>query len=480
MNGRHTSLRVKRAQVRKACRRCRSLQKGCSPDLPCVRCTKAGVECQDDGQHESRSRAADIASPFAATQPFVDLPATSPQSVLNFPTFQIGKELLQGPVLEFCEQRYRDYLFPTLPLLSQQDFATLRNSLHPSEPNIEAYCLLAALSAHVFLVVESPTSPVSCAPAYGTNLAFGKLLLAEAYSAREQIQRRPASTSLLTVLAVFWIYNAESAMSHHSRAFYFLREATTLFLLLRNDPSHAEILPPVVSERLFWILLITERSHAVRYRRPTTLYVTDDSPILTLDSASAGLRSLVALFQPLNTTIIGLLNQEQQHGDAHGYLNHVEEVVAVAVNHSATLHNTQKANLRITQLWLRIIIWQLRLRLGHLSENSQPSSLAYHYPLEVARELVLSTRDLPLESIRVHGVGISEKIFDVSCALVDVLARIPLVDANTHGIGITPNESLRYLQNLLPKLHGGMVYDGLLAKHVQQSLNRAIAPTAVS
>ncbi|TPX18627.1 uncharacterized protein E0L32_002484 [Thyridium curvatum] len=107
-------------------------------------------------------------------------------------------------------------------------------------------------------------------------------------------------------------------------------------------------------------------------------------------------------------------------------LANLETAINEAVDHTSDLLDTQKANLRVTQLWLRIILWQIRLHLGHLVEDAHPISLTYHYPLEFAKDLVLSTQDLSVDSIKVHGVGITEKLLDIACAVVDVLACIPL------------------------------------------------------
>jgi hypothetical protein len=137
------------------------------------------------------------------------------------------------------------------------------------------------------------------------------------------------------------------------------------------------------------------------------------------------------------------------------------------------LHDTQKANLRVTQLWLRIIIWQLRLHLGYLTEESQQASLTYQYPVEVAKDLMLSTRDLPLDSIKVHGVGITEKIYDVASAVVDVLARIPLAASSPDEptTGSLPEDALVYLKHLISRLPGGeSVYIELLEKHTSQAI----------
>jgi hypothetical protein len=113
------------------------------------------------------------------------------------------------------------------------------------------------------------------------------------------------------------------------------------------------------------------------------------------------------------------------------------------------------------------------LRLGYLSETRDPVSARYSFPLELAKDLMLSTRDLSLESMRVHGIGLTEKLFDMSCAVVDVLARVPISVAQPGPLemGFDPLRSLRYLRELIGELPGGReVYTELLARHVEDTL----------
>lgn len=463
--------RTKRIQVSRACERCRRLQKGCSQTRPCTRCIKADLPCSDDGTPNEHSNGPfEFESPFAQTAPLIDLPATSPSVLRGGLPLQRNQNLLPALVLDYCEAVFLRKVYLTIPIVTPDYLEYLRQAIDAPEPDGDAaWCLLTAFCAHVFLLVEDAGTCLFPEHFSGSNLDYGKALLSEALSAREHTQRRPASVSLPQVLGCFFIYSCESALSHHSLAFYFLREAATLFLLLKVDSDAQDELQVILTGRLFWVLLISERSHAVRYRRPITLQLTARAPDAGEDPTLAGFRNLVALFRPLNTPFIALLNQEEQ-AVAPDFLAQVEISINQAIDQSVVLQNEQKSNLRVTQLWLRVILWQLRLRLGHLAQDAHPQSLTYHYPLEVAKDLTLSIRDLPIDCISVHGVGLTEKIFDVACALVDVLARIPLTAAETHSLGFSPSESLHYLGNLIAKLPGGETYGSLLSKHAQHTL----------
>ncbi|KAE8826782.1 hypothetical protein CFE70_010008 [Pyrenophora teres f. teres 0-1] len=59
---------------------------------------------------------------------------------------------------------------------------------------------------------------------------------------------------------------------------------------------------------------------------------------------------------------------------------------------------------------------------------------------------------LPIQSLRVHGVGMSEKVFDIACALADVL---PFVQVTPSQLELNPVDYLKQLVLLLVKLPGG-------------------------
>ncbi|WDK19719.1 hypothetical protein CGRA01v4_11006 [Colletotrichum graminicola] len=453
--------RPKRAQVSRACARCKSLRRACNEYRPCKRCVDAGL-----GDHcLGLPGPVPLAWVSDGSQAFGYVPREAVQRIAD---------LLPVRVMDYCVDRFFDRLNPTTPILTPDYVAHLKVIAGPSEPGIEAHCLLTALCALVLLQVEEPESLWQQGLIPEKNAMHGRMLFEEALAVHRNFARR-SNPSFEQCLLTFFLYACHSALFHHSQAFLFLREATTLFLLLRLNTEAA---PRRLADRLFWVLLVSERSHGIRYRRPVTLQITAESPAMDDDDdddpALSGFWSLAALFSPLDTSFIALLNQEKvATPPSNAALTHVETAVNAALRSTSDLKDTQKANLRVTQLWLRIILWQLRLRFGYLAEESAHASMTYHYPLEVAKDLVLSTRDLPVDSIRVHGVGLTEKLFDIASAAVDVLARVPITPSSPHGsVGAAgPGEDLDYMRRLITRLPGGnSIYDDLLNKHIQQAV----------
>ncbi|KAK6828141.1 hypothetical protein PG987_011482 [Apiospora arundinis] len=468
------SKRAKRAQVSRACLRCRRLQKGCSESRPCQRCVKVGLGDQcvaaagkaqsaklhlpdpDDSSATSPPQLSPVAGlPIISS---LDLPI-SPQAFTSFPA-----SLSRG--IGIC--------CPAIYVESLRKRIT-----ESSESGVEAYCVLVGMCAMVFIQVEEPGSRrFSHVVGVDTNAAYGWTLLEEALAAHRNLARR-SNPTLEHVLFTFFIYACHAALLHHSQAFFFLRETTTLFLLLDLDTFQDPC--RTIAGRLFWVLVVSERSHAIRYRRPITLQITPSSPpadssILGIHDpqALAGFQCLIALFRPLDSSFIATYNGENLSSPhSPGALDDIEIKIcgALSLTPPSALQDTQIANLGVTQLWLRAILWQVRLRLGHLSEDLAgtelvPANYTYQYPLDIARDVVASIRGLDLECLAVHGGGFTEKLFDVTSAAINVVARIPVDSDRQDAV-----EHIRYLRHRIHRLPGGnRIYSKLLDKHLLTAL----------
>ncbi|KAM0237854.1 hypothetical protein ACHAP5_008862 [Fusarium lateritium] len=455
---------AKRTQVPRACQRCKTLRRGCNEYRPCRRCVDAGLADRCIGQSGALS--------ILQLQPVhthYSLRNNGPVDALHRLT-----ELVPNQVLDHCVERFFARLYPTIPILTRDYVVHLRSASASSTPEwrLEAYSVLVAMCAQVLLQTEEPENLLSQGIIAENNATYGSMIVDQAVAVHQSTPRTMKPT-LNQCLLAFFLYACQARLSHHSQTFLFLREATTLFCLLRLDDM--DIAAKALAHRLFWVLVVSERSHAIRYRRPITLQITDEAPEIDLNDPSlSGFWSLSALFRPIDTSFVALLNQERfAITPPLSSLDYVETAVNTAIKPDLQLHETQKANLRITQLWLRMIVWKLRLRLGHLSENAHQHSLTYQYPLVVAKDLTLSTRDLSIDSIKIHGIGITEKLYDIVSAVVDVLARVPVTPSSPQGLamGTSPEDDLLYIRNLITKLPGGAsTYDPLLERHIQQAL----------
>lgn len=150
-------------------------------------------------------------------------------------------------------------------------------------------------------------------------------------------------------------------------------------------------------------MLILNRSHGVRRNRPITLQVTPSAPSLG-STQSTGLRLLASIFQPLDEIFFAVWNGSSKSCSKE-WLLELERNVRNALPLNLEVSDEEMANLRVSQFWLRIKLWELFPRFGFLSTESYYECLTFKYPILVAIELTILAIKLPIGSLQVHGVG---------------------------------------------------------------------------
>lgn len=95
----------------------------------------------------------------------------------------------------------------------------------------------------------------------------------------------------------------------------------------------------------------------------------------------------------------------------------------------------QKADLLITQQWLRLIVWQSSFRQGLLSWAAPHESMHFAFPLAIARSTAGVLQSLPSSAVEVHGMGMFEKIFEIGTWCINVLGACDSATASGTTIG---------------------------------------------
>ena len=65
----------------------------------------------------------------------------------------------------------------------------------------------------------------------------------------------------------------------------------------------------------------------------------------------------------------------------------------------------QVVDLRISQQWLRTMVWQVAMSYGFLSSTAAENALTFTYPIEVSREVITTSRQFSQQAMEVHGIG---------------------------------------------------------------------------
>ncbi|KAK3320383.1 hypothetical protein B0T19DRAFT_360455, partial [Cercophora scortea] len=358
-----------------------------------------------------------------------------------------------------CVELYEEHIYPIMPLLNIPALrAMLRRPLAPPDENL-IYALSALTCLH--MLGESIT-----VPGPDSWERAGCFFIERCIAARKSYDL-VQDLSLSTVIASFWLSASFFEIEDTRKSWYYLREALTLALELglQNDASYAGLGPEedIFHRRVFWQLFVSERSFAILRYRPIVLKKTPKLPAkghaYESPDIHSGFMRLIASYMPLDESFVSAWNDgSDPHVSGAMYLalqNHFDTPLSFASESSqedphAPSHNAQgqrnqnrtmaadiqKADLLITQQWLRFITWMSSSRLGLLSWHADHASMHFTFPLTIAQQTASILAHLPPAAVEVHGMGILEKIFEISAGCINVLdAYDRATAAGTHITG---------------------------------------------
>ncbi|KAG9247307.1 fungal-specific transcription factor domain-containing protein [Calycina marina] len=457
------------SSVKRACDACHRRKVKCDGINPCRNCSSAQLSCtyhavpQKKGPKGSRAkviselrenqRQSIFSAKVANRMNGVDSPPCSP-------TLAPTPGLLSTDMMRDCIEFFFANMYPTLPILHRR---TIEYQSLSVETNVDNYCLLTSLCAFMMIQpgmgIPGDATGIDSHP--GANLICSGLLLEETLRVRKSCDHleSPTTDGLVTS---FFLFGCYFGLDQHNKAWFHLREATTLAHILDMQREETYLGVDVVTasrrRRLYWLLFVTERAYALQRHRPLSLQAMislpteHDDPSDTQSHQLGGFINLVGLFRPFDEQFVALWNKTRTDCSA-SYLEALEKQLsdAVPVYLNSTAEN-QTADLRASQQWLRTMVWQLSIQNGYLSSSHGDPNMAFQYSVEIACDLVAMTSQFSRESMDVHGIGLIEKLFDVACSLTNVLVLMPAI---TQPYQIGPRDYLDQFMTLLSILRRG-------------------------
>ena len=176
--------------------------------------------------------------------------------------FLRSQGLLSLDLVNACTDFFFTHMHSTVPILQREQ---LQREIISMNESTKSYCLVCCVCAFVIIQTGAvgPSFPTGDESPSVAGLAYGQALLDEALEARKylDILGRP-SFRIITI--TFFLYCCHIGLNHQKNAWFFLREATTLYM---SGPVDVDSGPgggnSLVSNRLFWLLLISERYAAI-------------------------------------------------------------------------------------------------------------------------------------------------------------------------------------------------------------------------
>lgn len=152
---------------------------------------------------------------------------------------------------------------------------------------------------------------------------------------------------------------------------------------------------------------VFHRAYALQKHRPLTLHATIGLPTVNQDSTNSltGFIHLITLYRPFDDTFIGLWNKSRTDCSTY-WLAQLQQQLTEALPAFLNTTESQAADLRTSQQWLRTMVWQLSIANGFLSSTSPDTSMTFRFPIEIAKDLVAVTGQFSKQSMEVHGIGL--------------------------------------------------------------------------
>ncbi|KAK5088272.1 hypothetical protein LTR05_002489 [Lithohypha guttulata] len=508
--------------VKKACDACHRRKVRCSGGLPCKNCGSANLQCtylaipQKKGPKGSRAKViseirdtqipksiSETPTPPSPIQSSTSAPALAPTPTaysheaednpfdFNTPPMSPADnvrnlDLLSTPTVESCISFFFNHLYPTMPIFSRQYLSRLVAEYRHGPP--EVYCLALSLCSFILVQPGMSFEGMPMPASYEENPAASRyrlanLLLREVHRMRKGIDYIDNPT-LLSVQASFFMFASYFGLEKANAAWYHLREATTLAHMLgMNEEATYKVGDPEENKRnrrFYWLVLVTERAFCLHRHKPLSMLATIELPIVDVNSPDApilhGFLYLASLFRLIDDEFMVLWNKAKTECTP-SYLSRLQNQLVDALPRVLLCTENQAADVKITQHWLRCMVWQLSISNGYLSSSSSDLAMSFRYPIEIAKDLIQDVNSMNIEAMEVHGVGLIEKLFDMSCTLSDVIAYVPI--EQTINEAQQPQNCLNHLLNLISRLRGGASrYVPMLMAKVSENLHHLSNPLA--
>jgi hypothetical protein len=433
--------------VKKACDACHRRKVRCTGGQPCKNCGATNLQCtylaipqkkgpkgsrakviseirdtQQQQQHQvqhlqqqqQQQHAAQLAAPLVSPSLHNNEPSPFNFNSPLTPTYRRTEGLISRHTIDSCLQFFFDHLYPTMPIFSR---GKINDMIYGHESaQSDAYCLIASLCA--FVIVQ-PGMTMNISGALGESYAgeppqnrygYANMLLEDLLRVRHgrDYVEHPSLTAAQTSFFLFCSY---FTLERQNSCWYYLREASTLAQLMRmHDESSymtGDTTDNLFRRRTFWLLLLTERAYAMERHRTLSVHPTIELPAVEGPESEliSGFVHLTQLFCCIDDDFMALWNKTKNECSPEwvsALQRRLKDVVPQQIH--ATEH--QKADIKITQQWLRIMVWQLSVAHGHISSHANNEALSFTYPIEVAKDLVQDIESLSLDSMEVHGVGL--------------------------------------------------------------------------
>ncbi|KAL4728729.1 hypothetical protein ACLX1H_003128 [Fusarium chlamydosporum] len=439
----------------RACDPCRLRKVKCNGSTPCSQCGHLNLACVYSAPPSKRKPTvrgrlvAQIREGVCVRPDDARSNSASPQTDDPSPSYiptSNGTPYTADFFLSLIPE-YERAVFPVNPIILPSEVVTAIEGMENSFEDAAFVYAFAGATINLSQTTWNPDNDI---------LARMMDLLALGFKAHRQAELGAGFLSKLPVSAkrvmtCIFLENSLMAFERLDRGLTMLREAGTLIQMMDLDRftdgslSNHEI---ATRQRMYWEISIHERYLTVVAGYPallpplkTGLPIPDEE---IPPGVNEGFNRLIKLFNvlddefltqwlaqrdPSNTTpdITAEWIEYKQAQLDQDEIDAADTDRSLIANGCGGLTELQHADLFITRLWMRILVWQLALSQGLLQSTPPQNShegFSMHFP---AQRLSTQMRNLvdrlkSFDSVAMHGPGILAKLFEITTTVADVLA----------------------------------------------------------
>jgi len=243
---------VYRKQVAKACDPCRRRKTKCNGVQPCAGCLSAKLACTFNaprGQGGRTGPRANVLNGLRAI-PHNDADVFDPQDAAPTAVVTAAVELTRE-VFKTLVDVYEKRIYRIVALVPAE---RLREEFMQMQTSPTSRQLIYAFCAYMANFAEASTNAncgsTQSSQTHSQTYYLDHTLLSLQRDRITQLDHRSVYTS-------FFLYGAYAGRGDYRQAWFYLREATTLFMMLKDEDR--DWFDMKTRTRLFWILVVSER-----------------------------------------------------------------------------------------------------------------------------------------------------------------------------------------------------------------------------
>ncbi|KAK1255751.1 hypothetical protein MKX07_008010 [Trichoderma sp. CBMAI-0711] len=350
--------------------------------------------------------------------------------------------------------KYEEQVYPGSPIITSYEVRQAIDNMHVS---LEDAAFVYATGA-VTINLTTPTVHGEAGARMTELIRLGLSAHRRAESASDVKNGRltEVRTTFKRIMTCIFLEVSMMAFNRFDRSFATLREAMTMVQMIHVQQCSHNAMPLEPRDvpkfqRVYWEVFIHERFltilsgfPCIMAPLPTGLPLRDTSIPAHID---VGFNRLIRLFQIMDGPFLLYWNAQQNPAQPmpgvslqwieskqaqldQDEIGASEAEQALIESGRGSFTELQHVDLFVTRLWMRTLLWQFGLTHGFL--RSAPSQnihegLSIHFP---AHRLSVQLRALVsqlenVSTIVTHGMGLLQKIFEITSTVADVLA-LPL------------------------------------------------------